>query len=98
MCLTGQKSWCLLQLPKEQIRFNIHQWSYARLYQLYKVVVSSAAETELAAIFIIGKQCVPLRQALVELFHPQPSTHLITDNETVENLENDTLNRITVNA
>ena len=37
------------------------------------------------------KQCIPLRQALVELGHPQPPTPLITDNDTAANLCNDTL-------
>ena len=61
------------------------------LCQLFKVVVSSADETELAALFIIGKQCVPLRQALIEMCHTKPPTPLIINNETAANLANDTL-------
>ena len=61
------------------------------LCKLFKVVVSSAAEAELAALFMTGKQCIPLRQALIELGHPQPATPLITDNETAANLSNDNL-------
>ena len=53
--------------------------------------MSSAAEDELTAIFIVGKQYIPLRQALIELDHPQPPTPLITDNETVVNISNDNL-------
>ena len=40
---------------------------------------------------MVGKQCIPLRQALIELGHPQPPTPLTTDNETAANLSNDTL-------
>ena len=61
------------------------------LCKLYKIVVSSAAEAELAALFMVGKQCIPLRQALIELGHPQPPTPLITDNETAANLSNNNL-------
>ena len=61
------------------------------LYQLFKVIVSSDAETELAALFITGKKCVPLRQDLIELHHPQPPTPLITENKTTENLANATI-------
>ena len=59
--------------------------------QLHKVVVSSAAEAELAALFLTAKQCIPIRQALFELGHHQPPTLLVTDNETARNLCNDTL-------
>ena len=59
--------------------------------QLYKVVVSSVSEAELAALFMTAKHCIPMRQALLELGHPQPPTTLITDNETAKNLCNDNL-------
>ena len=34
-----------------------------------------------------------MRQALIELGHPQPPTPLITDNETAANLSNNNLNQ-----
>ena len=40
--------------------------------QIVKCVISSDAESELAALYICAKEMVPLRQALVEMGWPQP--------------------------
>jgi len=61
------------------------------LCKLFKVVVSSAAEAELVAIFMTAKTCVNLCQALITLGYTQPPTPLITDNATTTNLSNDNL-------
>ena len=48
--------------------------------KIIKNVVSSAAEAEIAAIFMCAKEAVPIRQTLIEMDHPQPATEIVTDN------------------
>ena len=48
--------------------------------------MSSAAEAEIAVIFINSKLAVPLRQALIEMGHPYPPTKIKTDNNTAEGI------------
>ena len=50
--------------------------------QLIKAVMSSAAETELGALYINAREAVPMRQLLTEMGHAQPSTPIQTDNST----------------
>ena len=50
--------------------------------QIMKNVVSSAAETELGALFINSRQAIPARKSLEELGHQQPPTPIQTDNTT----------------
>ena len=45
--------------------------------QSHKVVVSSASEAELAALFLTAKQCIPLRQALIDLGRPNYLHYLL---------------------
>ena len=45
-------------------------------------VVSSAAEAELAGLFLNGQCALSTRTTLASLGHPQSSTPLITDNTT----------------
>jgi hypothetical protein len=40
--------------------------------QIIKFVASSAAEAELAGLYICAKEMVPLRDSLVEMGWPQP--------------------------
>ena len=42
--------------------------------------MSSAAEAELAGLFICAKEMVPLRQALNETGRPQPKSPIQCDN------------------
>ena len=51
--------------------------------------MSSAAEAEIGALFINAKLAVPIRQALIEMGHPQPPTKIKTDNSTAEGFVND---------
>ena len=44
-----------------------------------KFVMSSAAEAELAALFMTAKEMVPLRQTLIEMGWPQPKSPIQTD-------------------
>jgi hypothetical protein len=52
------------------------------LCKILKNVLSSAAEAELAGLFLNGKEAVPERITLDELGHPQPPTPMVTDNST----------------
>ena len=53
-------------------------------------MVSSAAEAEIAAVFMNAKEAVPIRQNLEELGHPQPATEIITDNKAAHSILNKT--------
>eukprot|EP00804_Cyclotella_cryptica_P023921 CCRYP_010052-RD/>CCRYP_010052-RD protein AED:0.22 eAED:0.18 QI:0/-1/0/1/-1/0/1/0/482 len=50
--------------------------------QIIKVVMSSAAEAELGALYINAREVIPLRHLLLEMGHPQPPTPIQTDNST----------------
>ena len=56
--------------------------------QIIKAVVSSAAEAELGGIFTNSKEAVHLRNILIEMGHPQPSTPMQTDNSTANGVIN----------
>ena len=53
--------------------------------------MSSAAEAELASLFINAKLAVPIQQALIEMGFPQPTTRIKTDNSTAYGIINDTI-------
>eukprot|EP00804_Cyclotella_cryptica_P010879 CCRYP_008805-RA/>CCRYP_008805-RA protein AED:0.45 eAED:0.45 QI:0/-1/0/1/-1/1/1/0/127 len=59
--------------------------------QIIKFVMSSAAEAELAGLFICAKEMVPLRQSLIEMGWPQPKSHIQTDNTTALGVANKTI-------
>ena len=52
------------------------------ILQIIKAVMSSAAEAELAALFINDREAIPARMALETMGHPQPRTPMQTDNST----------------
>jgi hypothetical protein len=56
-----------------------------------KVVVSSAAEAELGALFHNGKEAAWLRTTLTDMGHPQPPTPIQTDNACAAGIANDTV-------
>ena len=56
--------------------------------QIFRNVMSSAAEAKLGALFINAKTSVPTRMTLLELGHPQPRTPIQTDNSTAYGLIN----------
>jgi hypothetical protein len=58
---------------------------------LLKVVVSSAAEAEVGALFGNTKIGATLRTTLEDMGHPQPATIVITDNTTASGIVNDTI-------
>ncbi len=52
------------------------------------VVVSSAAEAELGALFMNAREAVYLQRILAKMGHPQPKTPIQTDNSTAEGVIN----------
>ena len=53
--------------------------------------MSSAAESELGALFITAKLMIPLQQTLAEIGWPQPPSPVQTDNSTTEGVVNNTI-------
>ena len=56
--------------------------------RILKFIVSSAAEAEIAGLFMNAKMALPIRQALIEMGHPQPPTKIKTDNSTADGFVN----------
>ena len=54
--------------------------------QIIKAVMSSAAEAEVGAMFINGREAVPARKTLEELGHVQPPTPMQTDNSAAHSV------------
>ena len=59
--------------------------------KILKMVVASAAETEVASLYHNAREIVPLRVTAAELGHPQPPTPLRTDNSTADGIMNGTI-------
>jgi hypothetical protein len=59
--------------------------------KVLREVLSSAAEAELAGLFLNGKEAVPERITLEELGHLQPPTPIVTDNSTASGIANDSM-------
>jgi hypothetical protein len=60
---------------------------------ILKFVASSAAEVELGALFVNGKEAKILRLILEEMGHPQPPTPIHCDNKTATGFANDTVKK-----
>ena len=58
-----------------------------------RIVVCSAAEAELAALFLNIKEGKVLRLTLMELGHPQPPTPVHCDNSTAAGIANDSVKK-----
>ena len=61
------------------------------LAKIIKNVMTSAAESEVGALYMNARADVPIRTTLIEMGHPQPATPLTTDNSTAEGILNGTL-------
>ena len=59
--------------------------------QIIKIVMSSAAEAELGALFLNAITAVPIRRTLTEMGHRQTRTPIQTDNSTADGLINNKL-------
>ena len=60
---------------------------------ILKFVVASAAEAELGALIVNGKESKILRLILHEMGHPQPPTPMYCDNKTATCIANDTMEK-----
>ena len=69
-------------------RFNGAVLSVA---QIIKFVMASAAESELAALFITAREMIPHRQTLIDMGWPQPKSPIQTDNSTASGVVNNTI-------
>ena len=58
---------------------------------IIKHVMASASEAELAAMFYNAREAIPLRTALEEMGHKQPSTPVTVDNTTAHGLTQGTM-------
>ena len=61
---------------------NMINGSILILATVIKQVMASAAEAEIAGLFLNARLALPIRTALIELGHPQPATKMKTDNST----------------
>ena len=61
------------------------------LSTIIPTVVSSASESEIAALFLNGQIGTPTRLTLSDLGYPQSATPLITDNTTAKGIATDTV-------
>ena len=60
---------------------------------ILKIVVTSAAEAELGALFLNLKEGKTLRLTLMELGHVQPPTPVHCDNSTATGIANDSVKK-----
>ena len=92
-----------LSEPKAKSRAGGHFWignkgdkdfnngAIVTLSSVIKHIMSSASESELAALFYNCKAAVPLRVTLEEMGHRQPKTPFTTDNSTAHGLIQSTM-------
>jgi hypothetical protein len=59
--------------------------------QIIKFVMASAAEAELAALFITAREMIPHCQTLIDMGWPQPKSPIQTDNSTASKVVNNTI-------
>jgi hypothetical protein len=59
--------------------------------QIIKFVMSSAAKSELAALFITAREMIPHRQILIAMDWPQPKSPIQTDSSTAAGVTNKTI-------
>jgi len=59
--------------------------------KVIKNVMASAAEAEVAALYLNAQEAPPIRQCLVEMGHPQLATKMNTDNQTATGIVNGTI-------
>ena len=65
-----------------------HNGSVHILCKIIDAVMSSAQEAEIGAAFLNAKDIIPIRQALIEMGHPQGPTPVQFDNRTANDLIN----------
>jgi hypothetical protein len=61
------------------------------IVQIIKFVMASAAESELAALFITTREMIPHHQTLISMGWPQPKSPIQMDNSTAAGVVNNTI-------
>ena len=77
-------------LGNNKNNIQIINGSISVIAKIIKSVMSSAAESEVGAIFMNARDILPLRMTCEELGHPQPATPIRTDNNTADGIINGT--------
>ena len=101
MILTGDSDEAYLVAPQAQSRAggyhycgsnNGNLWNGPVLIiaKVLRNVMSSAAECEIGSLFLNAQELLPLRNACIEMGHPQPPIPLRTDNSTANGIYNGT--------
>jgi hypothetical protein len=70
---------------------QIHNGTVLDISKILRMVVTSAAEAEVGALFVNGQEATVLRTILTEMGHPQPATPIRTDNVTADGIINGTV-------
>ena len=103
MVLAGHSDAAYLNVRKSCIRAGAHiiisehapvpphNSPVLTITQIIKNLMSSAAEAELAGLFTISKEMIPLCQYLIEMVWPQPKTPIKCENPTEVGMANETI-------
>ena len=67
----------------ENVQFPSNNGAILNISTIIEVVISSAAEAELDALFMNAKTAIPIQQTLEEMGHKQPPMPIQTDNSTM---------------
>jgi hypothetical protein len=70
-----------------------HNGSLLTLSTILRMVVASAAEAGIGALFLNAKECVNIRNIPKEMGQPQPATPMQTDNTTAHGILRGTCNQ-----
>jgi hypothetical protein len=70
---------------------TIHNGSVLDVSKILRMVVASAAEAEVGALFYNCQDAAGLRNIAIEMGHPQPATPVRTDNSTADGIINGTV-------
>ncbi len=86
----SQQSWCS-HLPFGRLSISLIQQCHPIYCPNHQFVITLAAKSELAALFITAKEIIPHRQTLIAMDWPQPISPIQTDNSTAEGVTNKTI-------
>ena len=75
------------------VEYPPNNGSILTIAQVIKRVMSSATEAEMAALFLVAKECVYIRLVLEEMGHKQPATPIHCDNSTAVGIANNTVKK-----
>ena len=70
-------------MREENEEYLANNGAVLTIAQIVKLVMSSAAQAELGALYINSRETAPQRHLLEEMGHPQPPTPIQVDNTTV---------------